>query len=298
MAKRRRIRWDRVAIVFIPLFLLIVLICVQCGKKDEGQELSIISSSETTAVTTVNTFTDLLFGSTTTVTTTTTYIETMPKEIVIVIDPGHGGNDSGATNEDATRLEKDDNLTLGLAVRDAFMEYDNVRVVMTRDKDEFVDLKDRCRIANSANADFFLSIHRNSSQTGNGIEIWVNNNSGGDNTWDKLLAEYVLDWLDQAGISLKRGVKQGFRNSGNSTSGDNYYVNLYTEMPSCLIEMGFMTSDVDNKLFDEKLHEYAAAIAGGTIELMTDKAMYPIENGTTPTLATETVSAETVTTVQ
>ena len=293
MAKRRRIRWDRVILVFGPILLLMILILVRCGSKNEEQPAESSLSAEQPIVTTL----DNVPVMEELVTTSTAPEEKKPDEIVIVIDPGHGGNDSGATNEDQTRLEKDDNLALGLAVRDAFEAYDDVRVIMTRETDVFVELQERCNIANNANADFFISLHRNSSLTGSGIEIWINNSSGGDNSWDKLLAEYIMDWLDKAGISKRRGIKQGFRNSSGNDGGDNYYVNLNTTMPSCLIEMGFMTSKEDNRNFDDRLTDYAKAIADGTIELLSDKMMYPPGIAATTSETTETTAAESTATM-
>ena len=54
-----------------------------------------------------------------------------------------------------------------------------------------------------------------------------------------------------------RGVKRGYRNS----SGNNYYVNSNTNMPSILLEVGFVTNEADNKSFDENLGKNAEAIA-------------------------------------
>ncbi|MBR4201443.1 MAG: N-acetylmuramoyl-L-alanine amidase, partial [Oscillospiraceae bacterium] len=201
-------------------------------------------------------------------------VETYFSELVVCLDAGPGGGDGGAVNSTNTRAEKDDNLALALATRDAFLKYPNVRVVMTRETDEFIELQERCDIANNNNANFFISLHRNSAESGNGVEIWINNDSGSENTWDKLMAEYIMDWLDHVGISERRGIHTGFRNSTVKHESNNYYVNRYTNMPSCLIEMGFMTSAVDNNNFDIHKEEYAEAIAGALIELLTDKGLY------------------------
>ena len=136
-----------------------------------------------------------------------------------------------------------------------------------------MELEDRCKIANSAGADFFVSIHRNSAVNGNGVEIWVNNNAT-DNSMDKLLAGYILELLDQTGISANRGVQLGYRGSSRETVGNNYYVNRNTNMPSCLVEMGFMTSQIDNSNFDNKLEAYAKAISDAVIEIGEDKQIY------------------------
>ena len=76
---------------------------------------------------------------------------------------------------------------------------------------------------------------------------------------DTLLAQNIMDALADVGVSDNRGVRFGY--IGDSTS--NYFVNSVTEMPSCLIEMGFITEDIDNELFDKNFYAYAQAIADG-----------------------------------
>lgn len=265
MARKRHIRWDRVAAVFGPLLLLILLLCVCCKDRGASDE-----SSLTIRTTDARTPVPLQ---------TTADSQVVPvtnpdvREYTIVLDPGHGGNDDGATNRDKTRMEKNDNLQLSLAVRDHLLKHPHVRVLMTRETDVFVELDERCRIANSANADFFVSIHRNSATDGDGVEIWVNN-SAKDNAMDKLLGGYIMEKLDEVGVSNNRGVRYGFRGSSRETVGNNYYVNRNTNMPSCLVEMGFMTSDVDNRFFDERMDQYAEAIASAIIEIGEDKNLY------------------------
>lgn len=275
MAKRRRIRWDRVTMVFGPLFLLILLICVCCNRSEEPETSSseiLYSTSETVPV-----MTDLTDAVTE---PPAEPVDAGQRDLVIVIDPGHGGDDGGATDSDdhPTRFEKNDNLALSLAVRDALSAYPHINVIMTRETDVFVKLKDRCEISNSANADFFISLHRNSAKSGSGVEIWINNDSGGDNSWDKLLAEYIMELLDSVGITQNRGIKTGYRGSTSNTEGNNYYVNRYTDCPSCLVEMGFMSSEQDNRNFDTRLDDYADAIATAVIELVSDKGLYTLDS--------------------
>ena len=258
MAKRRRIRWDRVLIVFGPIFLLILLIHVGCRHRGETE------SSEPDALTSVDSM-ELTESSETS--------EAVPaqapfRDLIVVVDPCHGGKDSGATTKDESRLEKDDNLRLGLAVAEKLRSYPHIQVIMTRDTDVFVGLQERCDIANNANADYFISLHRNVSKNGKGVEIWINNDY---TPMEKLLAEYIMEWLEKAGISDNRGTQTGFRNNNGV---DDYMVNSHTNMPSCLIEMGFMNSLEDNRNFDDKLDQYADAISGALIELVTDKGIY------------------------
>lgn len=269
--RRRHIRWDRVILVFGPILLLIIFLCVKCGKKDKVPTES--SSLPESSIVTPPADSRSAPESSAETSDAVPSVLPVEHEYTIVIDPGHGGNDGGATNADETRFEKDDNLRLSLAVRDRLLKYPHVRVIMTRETDVFVELSERCRIANASGADFFVSIHRNSATDGNGVEIWVNNNAT-DNSMDKLLAGYILELLDKEGISSNRGVQLGYRGSTRETVGNNYYVNRNTDMPSCLVEMGFMSSTIDNNNFDTKFDNYADAIATAIIELGIDKQIY------------------------
>lgn len=176
----------------------------------------------------------------------------------VVIDPGHGGDDVGA--EFNGRYEKDDNLALALLVKEKLDDM-GIDAVLTRKTDKFITLEKRCSIANKKKAELFVSLHRNSAEGAKGVEIWIKDDSP---EADRALADSILEKLDEAGISENRGVKAGYARS----DGKNYYVNSHTDMPSCLVELGFINSETDNKLFDEKLNEYAQAIADGIAETL------------------------------
>lgn len=177
--------------------------------------------------------------------------QSRPAPILVCLDAGHGGKDSGAQN--GSRLEKEDNLRLTLLVRDR-LESMGISVFLTRSDDTYLTLEERCKRANRKNCSLFVSLHRNSAESGSGVEIWVKNTPS-DTEW--ALAESILNGLTNAGISKARGVKSGYAKNADG----NYYVNAHTDMPSCLAEIGFITSDTDNQLFDENLDAYADAIA-------------------------------------
>lgn len=183
---------------------------------------------------------------------------TMVSESCIVfVDPGHGGTDQGASNGD--RLESEDNLTLALAVRDE-LEARGVTVVMSREDDTTLTLAERVAAAEAAGADIFLSLHRNSSDDADacGLEIWTAETCSELST---SLAGAICVALAETGIQDNRGVKTG----SQSGTGD-YYVLLYTSMPAVLVEMGFISNETDNTLFDKNLNAYAAAIAEAVTE--------------------------------
>jgi N-acetylmuramoyl-L-alanine amidase len=91
------------------------------------------------------------------------------------------------------------------------------------------------------------------------MEMWVHSQNPTDDT---LLAQNILDSLETVGISSNRGIHTGYRDGANL----NYYINRHTKMPSVLAEIGFISNTTDNKDYDEKIEEYAKAIADG-IEL-------------------------------
>ncbi len=177
---------------------------------------------------------------------------------VVCLDPGHGGDDVGAVYKNNSRFEKDDNLNLALKVK-AELEKKDVKVIMTREDDTYVSLKSRCKTANRGKADLFVSLHRNSSSDGTGIEIWIKDKPSPE---EEKLAEDILTALSDSSEIPARGVKKGYRDS----TGNNYYVNANTNMASCLAEVGFISNEIDNGDFDKNIDAYAKAIANAIYE--------------------------------
>ncbi|MBR2472538.1 MAG: N-acetylmuramoyl-L-alanine amidase [Clostridia bacterium] len=181
-----------------------------------------------------------------------------PISNVICIDAGHGGYDAGAVY--GNRQEKDDNLALALLVA-FYIKEAGYTPLLTRTDDTFLSLSQRCEIANQSNALLFLSVHRNSFKGARGVEVWINSQPSYQET---MLAKNILSNLEKVGIQRNRGIKQGTQSSAK----DDYVVNRDTDMPSCIIELGFMTDDTDNHLFDDNLNEYAKAIADAVISVL------------------------------
>lgn len=239
---RRRVAWGRV-IGFLVILIAIIWLVSSCvsslGEQPEDTETN---------------------ADVTDIETSVTEPIIINNDVLICLDAGHGGDDVGCENPDIPRYEKDDNLRLTLAVRDKIeATYENAEVLLTRSDDTFVGLSQRCEIANNAGADLFVSIHRNSAEEGCGIEIWVNNEEPVNDT---MLAYNIITSLENVGIQQNRGVQYGFR--GDPTQ--NYRVNGETTMPSCLVEMGFISNAQDNAFFDDKLDAYAQAIADGIMK--------------------------------
>ena len=176
----------------------------------------------------------------------------VPPNKIICIDAGHGGEDAGAVLD--KRYEKDDNLRIALKIADELKAL-GFEPFLTRDDDSFVELHTRCDLCNEKNCSYFVSLHRNSADIdASGTEVWI---SAAMPEPDKALAAQILKNLEKVGISKNRGLKWGT----NVSALGEYTVNKYTDCPSCIVELGFISSAEDNALFDENLDKYAKAIA-------------------------------------
>ena len=164
----------------------------------------------------------------------------------IAIDAGHGGTDLGSLYKE--RQEKMDNLNLALAVGEK-LERAGHEVYYTRTEDTYDSPIEKARLANDANADLLISLHRNNSITPNtytGAEAFLRS-SGGQKA---KIAESILNNLSDV----------GFVNLGVNTMANDVLLKR-TQMPAILFEIGFINTDEDNELFDTKLDEIATAIA-------------------------------------
>ena len=187
----------------------------------------------------------------------------------IMLDAGHGGRDPGAVYNG--RQEKDDSLALTLAIGELLQER-GVDVLYTRTTDVYESPYQKAMEANAAGADFFISIHRNSSPEANtysGVESLVYNKSG-----IKLeMAENINEQLEAVGF-VNLGVKER----------PGLVVLRRTRMPAVLVEVGFINSDTDNMLFDNNFNDIALGIAEGILDTLQ-------MNGDVPTPGSYTVQA-------
>ena len=170
---------------------------------------------------------------------------------IVVVDAGHGGHDPGAVR--GTRLEKNDNLRMALAVG-RILQNCGVNVVYTRTTDVFIPLVERSNISNRARADLFISVHRNASvnPAAHGVENWVFTTPSA-RSLDA--ATRVLNNVVAAGVQSNRGIKRG-----------NFAVLRNTIAPAMLFEYGFISNAEDNRLFDANFDAYARATANGIME--------------------------------
>ncbi|MDE6204106.1 MAG: N-acetylmuramoyl-L-alanine amidase [Lachnospiraceae bacterium] len=168
----------------------------------------------------------------------------------VILDAGHGGSDFGATY--LGRMEKDDNLRLTLAVG-SILQDAGVNVLYTRTSDVYETPAQKAAEGNASNADYFISIHRNSSPYPNqytGVESLVYNRYG--------------TAADMAGNINRQLERIGFVNQGVNER-QNLAVLRRTNMPAVLLEVGFINTDRDNAIFDSRFQEIAKAIADGIL---------------------------------
>ncbi len=175
-----------------------------------------------------------------------------------MIDAGHGGYDSGAVYNG--RREKDDNLNIALAVGN-ILEERGYEVVYTRTTDVYDSPSEKAREANQSMADLFLSIHRNAfpiPNTVSGVESLIFDKSG--------IKYEIAENID------KELSKIGFVNLGVKERPDLIVLNQ-TNMPAILVEVGFLDSDIDNRLLDENFGAVAEAIANGITQVVGDRCL-------------------------
>lgn len=204
----------------------------------------------------------------------------------IVIDPGHGGKDPGAIGRDGL-AEKDVVLDVGQRLRDLLRERLGKKVLMTRDKDEFIELDDRAKFANGHKADLFVSIHINShpKRTTHGIELYhfgiasdrrameVAARENGDSI------DHAQDFVDmiKADLALSKRIEESqnlawetkiavVNNVGAAYSTEDhgvktapFYVLRYTAMPSILAELAFISNPVEERHLRQSAFRQKAA---------------------------------------
>lgn len=179
------------------------------------------------------------------------------KTISVVIDPGHGGRDPGNLAVQKNMLdEKHINLKIAKKVGNYIeTSLKNVEVIYTRTTDTYPSLERRTEIANSKDADYFISIHSNwnaiSSIAGTRVHIHSKRN--------------------KVSYGLAKEIDRQFKNRARRTSrgimdahdrGNNYYVLEHTKMPALLIECGFMSNPAEERYLNT---DYGQSIIASAI---------------------------------
>lgn len=164
----------------------------------------------------------------------------LAKDVVVVIDPGHGGENLGAQWEEHT--EKDMTLVIANAMKDELEKYEGVSVYLTREDDTDLSLQQRCDIANELQADFLFCLHLNMFETHEvyGSEVWIPS-KGKNYVSGYQFADIVLDEFKDLGLYI-RGIKTRLNDRG----GEYYGIIRHSE------EYGFPCALVEHCHLDHK----------------------------------------------
>ncbi len=165
----------------------------------------------------------------------------------LVIDPGHG-TDPGAVG--LGLKESDVVLDTSLHLR-KLLASTPIQVIITRETDIFIELKQRAHIANSADADTFVSIHANaqsnSNKTANGTETWFYKGSSDSQKLASFIQDRLVDALNTRDRKLKKT--------------EDLYVLKNTKMTAVLLELGFIDNVTDNAMLADPAKRQLAAKA-------------------------------------
>lgn len=177
------------------------------------------------------------------------------KDYLIVVDPGHGGHDSGAVGKFSALKEKDLVLETSLRFKKE-LERSGFKVYITRDEDVFIGLYDRPKIANELNADLFVSIHFNAAENpkAKGVEVLYAPDAKRNN---KAFARVMQDALLKNLKAVDRGI----------VARPNLVVLKYTKMDAVLAELGFLSHQEEGYLVgtNQYLNTCAKALKEGVI---------------------------------
>ena len=187
------------------IFVIVIIFCTSCHRAAKYQDLEITTIQKS--------------------------------NILVAIDPGHGGKDVGASSTNKKYHEKYFCLSTALLLQ-KHLEKMGYSTIMTRNNDVFIPLNKRAKIANQANANIFVSIHYNAAKNlqARGLEVYYNDypRQNGKHEKSVVLAKDILTNMLSTTKEPSRGVKVAA-----------FVVLVNTNMPAVLVEGGFLTNKQD-----------------------------------------------------
>jgi N-acetylmuramoyl-L-alanine amidase len=216
-------------------------------------------------------------------------------ERIIVIDPGHGGVDPGAIGSTSNILEKEVALRMGLALRDQLEATGRYRVIMTRDEDRIVRLPDRLQIARESQGELFISLHADSLVSApevSGASVYTLSEPASNDEPARLASKQNradilagIDLSNQEDIVPEIPIDLAQRDASNKSirlaellvqelngatkiakrrrAQAGFVVLKSLDMPSVLIELGYLSNPADEKALADDAHiaRLATAVA-------------------------------------
>ena len=162
----------------------------------------------------------------------------------VVLDAGHGGKDDGTVS--GTAVEKDINLAIVFKIRQQ-LEANGFRVILTRDRDIYIGLKERIRVAEGKGADLFVSIHCNYFEGDgavNGLECYYCQGSERGRHY----ADTMIGEMEKKNRIVTRNAKPA-----------EYYVLKNTKLPAVLVETGYLSNEGERRLLVSDDYQKALA---------------------------------------
>ena len=178
----------------------------------------------------------------------------LPRRFTVVIDPGHGGIDPGAIGLGGIQ-EKEITLAIAHIIYIKAFEYPELRIILSRQRDEYVDPPDRALAANKIAADLYISIHANAytSSSISGIETLIHETNG--------MESPSFEFAEM--LQKKMVAKTGARDRGIK------FAPLFirrAQMPAVLAEVGFLTNHEEARLL--RSLSYQSKIADAILEAL------------------------------
>lgn len=215
----------------------------------------------------------------------------LPGPRMIVLDPGHGGIDPGAENGGVK--EADLMLTFARELKELLLRDGEFDVLLTRDADDFVPLESRIKIARAAGADVFVSLHADAVNEGeaSGATVYTLAEEASDDAaqalaerhdrseilagvdlsaQDDLVASILMDMartetaprIERLAKALSEGIKgAGLKMHANGRQTAGFSVLKSPDIPSVLLEMGYISSDRDLERLTDPLWRAQMALA-------------------------------------
>lgn len=218
------------------------------------------------------------------------------KKPLIVLDAGHGGQDPGAIGIRKT-YEKNITLTYAKAVRDALLRSGKYRVILTRDNDHFIMLGERVNIARKAKGDVFISLHADSNprKDARGLSVYTLSETASDDeaealaeqenksdiiggmdlaTTDKDVANILIDLTQRETMTKSGALADNLVESMHKKITllpkphrfAGFRVLKAPDVPSILIELGFLSNPQDEQLLDSK--EFQSLVGGSVVKTL------------------------------
>ncbi len=191
------------------------------------------------------------------------------RPLIVVIDPGHGGNDQGASIKTSLRLIKESDLTLSLSqkiiklIKDKYPQ--QITATVTRTQNRYIPLQKRIDFSNEEKVDFYLSLHYNSafSTSISGTEVYFPENNKSDTRNNTILESIKQDLVETGRIKqsliFSHQFSQSWKNAKVKIRRAPFYVLEKAAAPSILIEVGYLTNPAEQKALLTETNQDLAA---------------------------------------